>query len=78
MPPKAKNEKMTYEEMVARLEEIVALLESGDLSLEESVRIYREALTLSEKCSALLDRFQGEITVVRDGKEVPAGDDDDV
>lgn len=74
MPQKEKNEKMTYEEMIARLEEIVSALEIGDLSLEESVRIYREALTLSEKCSSLLEKFRGEITVVKDGKEVSADD----
>jgi len=66
----------TYEEMITRLEEIVAALESGDLPLEETMRIYKEALTLSEKCSKLLEKFRGEITLVRNGKEVPLSDDD--
>ena len=40
------------------------------------MRIYKEALTLSEKCSKLLEKFRGEVTLVRDGKEVPLSDDD--
>lgn len=66
----------SYEEMIARLEEIASALEKGDLPLEETMRIYKEALTLSEKCSKLLEKFRGEVTLVRDGKEVPLSDDD--
>ena len=67
-------QKLNYEEMIARLEEIVASLEEGKLSLEESVKLYKEALTLSSKCAAVLDKFRGEISVVRDGQEVSADD----
>lgn len=66
----------SYEEMISRLEEIVALLESGELSLDETMSVYKEALTLSEKCSKILDKFRGEITFVRNGEEVPLTDED--
>ncbi len=66
----------SYEEMIARLEEIVESLESGDLSLDETMKVYKEALALSEKCSKVLEKFRGEITVVRNGEEVPLTDDD--
>lgn len=66
----------SYEEMMTRLEEIVASLESGSLSLEETMRVYKEALTLSEKCAKLLDKFRGEISIVRNGEEVPLTDAD--
>ncbi len=65
-----------YEEMIARLEEIVVALESGELSLDDTMRVYKEALTLSEKCSKILEQFRGEITLVRNGEEVPLTDDD--
>ncbi len=65
-----------YEEMIARLEEIVTSLESGELSLDETMRVYKEALTLSEKCSKILEKFRGEITLVQKGEEVPLTDDD--
>lgn len=66
----------SYEEMMTRLEEIVVSLESGNLSLEETMRVYKEALTLSEKCAKLLDKFRGEISIVRNGEEVPLTDAD--
>lgn len=66
----------SYEEMVARLEQIVTSLESGDLSLDETMKIYKEALTLSEKCSKVLEKFRGEITLVRNGEEVFLTDED--
>ena len=65
-----------YEEMISRLEEIVVALESGELSLDDTMRVYKEALTLSEKCSKILEQFRGEITLVRNGEEVPLTDDD--
>ncbi len=65
-----------YEEMIARLEEIVTCLESGELPLDETMRVYKEALTLSEKCSKILEKFRGEITLIRNGEEVPLTDDD--
>ena len=67
---------VSYEEMIARLEEIVTLMESGELSLEETMRVYKEALTLSEKCSGILEKFRGEVTIVRKGEEVPLTDAD--
>lgn len=67
---------VSYEEMIARIEQIVVSLESGDLSLDETMRIYKEAMTLSEKCSRILEKFRGEITLVKNGEEVPLGDDD--
>lgn len=66
----------SYEEMIARLEEIVTSLESGELSLDETMRVYKEALTLSEKCSKILEKFRGEITLVRNGEEAALTDDD--
>ncbi len=66
----------SYEEMIARMEEIVSLLESGELSLEETMKVYKEALALSEKCSKLLEKFRGEVTLVRNGEEVPLWNED--
>ena len=66
----------SYEEMISRLEEIVTSLESGELSLDETMRVYKEALTLSEKCSKMLEKFRGEITLAGKGEEVPLTDDD--
>ncbi|MBQ5820291.1 MAG: exodeoxyribonuclease VII small subunit [Clostridia bacterium] len=66
----------SYEDMILRLEEIALSLESGKLSLDETMRVYKEALTLSEKCSRVLDKFRGEITLVRGDEEVPLNVDE--
>ena len=66
----------SYEDMILRLEEIALSLESGKFSLDETMRVYKEALTLSEKCSRVLDKFRGEITLVRGDEEVPLNVDE--
>ena len=41
-----KAEKKTFEESMQRLEEIVSLLETNEQSLDETVKIFEEGLTL--------------------------------
>lgn len=45
---------MTFEESLSTLENIAKKLESGDCTLEESIKLYEEAMTLSKKCTDLL------------------------
>ena len=42
--------KFDFEKAMAKLEEIVADLESGELSLEESIKAFEEGVELSKKC----------------------------
>lgn len=65
----------TYEEMISRLEEIATLLESGDRPLSEAVALYRESLSISEKCAKTLEKFRGTVSVIRNGKETETDDD---
>lgn len=63
---------MTFEQAVARLEEIVTLLERGDLDLETSLRLFEEGVALSRQCAALLDEAEGKIQrLLEDGTRVP-------
>ena len=39
--------KLSYEQSVSRLEEIVKLLENGELPLEESMKLFEEGTRLS-------------------------------
>ena len=57
----AKNK--TFEEQIARLEEIVSLLERGDAQLADSLSLFEEGTKLIAACSKELD--QAEQTVVR-------------
>lgn len=49
---------LTYEQAYERLEEIVNKLESGSLSLEESLRLFEEAAVLRKRCEELLNRAE--------------------
>ena len=54
---------MTFEDMLRRLEEIVRILEKGDVALEESMTLYTEGAELVRLCTKTLD--EAEQTVVR-------------
>lgn len=47
-------EKKTFESAITRLEEIASLLESGQLSLDESLKLYEESTKLASFCSGKL------------------------
>lgn len=44
-----------FEHSLARLEEVVQLLERGDLPLEESLVVFEEGVSLSSQCQDRLD-----------------------
>lgn len=53
------NEKnMTFEQSMARLEQIVRTMERGDAPLEESLKLFREGTELVRSCNALLENAQ--------------------
>ena len=55
-----------YEKSVLRLEEIVGLLEDGELSLEDSMKLYEEGTKLSGQCYEALQKAQQKITQISD------------
>ncbi len=50
----AKKEKITFEKSLEQLEEIVNKMESGELSLEDSLRLFQDGIEYSKKCRELL------------------------
>ena len=53
------NEKnQSFEENMARLEQIVRAMERGDVALEESLKLFQEGTELVRCCSKLLDEAQ--------------------
>ena len=44
----------SFEKTLARLEEIVGLLERGEAPLEEGLALYEEGVALSKRCQELL------------------------
>ena len=65
----AKNIK--FEEALAELEEQVRLLESGELSLEERLDVYKYGVELSKVCAGKLEAVKQEVEkiVITDSNE---------
>ena len=65
--------KPTFEENLERLEQITREMESGDLSLEASLKKFDEGMRLAELCGKKLDEAQRrvELLVNRDGVLTP-------
>lgn len=53
--------KMTYEEAMARLSQIVASLEDGSATLEESLKLFEEGAKLSAFCYETLSNARQKI-----------------
>ena len=51
-----------FEDRLARLEEIVASLESGEAGLDESMKLYAEGAALIKACRATLAEAEKKIT----------------
>lgn len=45
----------SYEALYARLQEVVARLEQGELPLDETLRLYEQGVRLAAACQQLLD-----------------------
>ena len=56
---------MTFEAAMARLEEIVQLLENDKSPLEESLRLYEEGVSLVRRCSSDLDGAEQKVQILQ-------------
>ena len=66
--PKRNEAKQTFEQSLRRLEEIVERLEQGDVSLDDSIRMYEEGIALSRAC---MDRLtQAEVKLKKLSKDI--------
>jgi exodeoxyribonuclease VII small subunit len=53
--------KNTFEEAMTRLEEIAGLLEAGEASLEETIKIYEEGIKLIDFCQKKLNEAEKKV-----------------
>ena len=61
---------MTLEQGFARLEEITAGMESGELSLEEMYALYKEGLDLARECQAKIDTVEKNMQIIQANGEI--------
>ena len=55
---------LKFEECLARLEQIVSALEAGNLSLEESLKVFEEGIAMSRRCARYLEEAQRRIEIL--------------
>jgi exodeoxyribonuclease VII small subunit len=53
-----------FEAALARLEEIVTELESGELGLEQSLRLFEEGVKLARICNARLEEAERKVEIL--------------
>ena len=64
-----KMEKMTYEQAILRLEEIVNSLENNEIPLEDSIALFQEGVTLCQYCDNKLKNIQEKVAqIYEDGQ----------
>ena len=80
MPKPAKSDQArTFERALAELEGLVARMEGGQLSLEQSLTAYKRGAELLKFCQTQLADAQQQVKVLEAGalKNFAGGDDDD-
>lgn len=53
-----------FDQILARLREVVARLESGELSLEQSLQVYEEGVSLARKGQQLLATAEKRVEIL--------------
>jgi exodeoxyribonuclease VII small subunit len=58
----------SFEDQLTQLEKVVEQLERGDLSLDDSVRLFEQGMKLSTACKSELDKADGRIQLLVEDK----------
>ena len=61
--------KISFEESVARLDDIVKHLENGDMPLSESLSMFEEGTKLISACSKMLDEAEQKVVKLKKGPD---------
>lgn len=62
-------EKMSFEQSLQRLDEIVRHLEKGDLPLSDSLALFEEGTGLLAYCSKMLESAEQKVVKLRKGAD---------
>jgi len=60
-----KDKKLTFEENIKKLEDIVDQLESGEIDLEKSVELYEKGMILKNNCEEKLKKVELQIKKIK-------------
>jgi exodeoxyribonuclease VII small subunit len=57
-------EKMSFEEAMAELEQVVSQLERGEVALEESIKLYERGAKLKTRCETKLKEAEEKVAAL--------------
>ncbi len=61
--------KERFEDALNKLEKIVSQLEKGDISLEESLKLFEEGIRLSRLCNQKLEEAEKRVEILLKGED---------
>lgn len=65
-----------FETQLIELESIVEQLETGELPLEDALKVFEKGVTLSRQCQQLLSEAEQKVTILMDNQEQDFLDED--
>ena len=65
----AGKKKMSFEQSIGRLDEIVRHLESGDMPLSDSLSLFEEGTKLISECTKMLDEAEQKVVKLKKGAD---------
>ena len=63
------NKAIKFEDAISKLEDAVRLLESGSLSLDESIEKYEEALKYVKICNETLEKAEQKVKLLTESQD---------
>lgn len=64
------NNELTFENAMKRLEEIVNALESGQVSLDDSLKLFEEGIKLTKYCETELKNIENKAAKILEDSQV--------
>lgn len=69
MSSKIDTSKLSFEQALEQMTQLVEKLESGELPLEESVAAFEQGVQLSRRCESLLDEADQRLQILGSNEE---------
>lgn len=63
--------KIVFEDAISEMENIIDLIEQGEIPLSKSIELYKKGINLSMECSELLQGIEQEVTLLYKNTVIP-------
>lgn len=73
MATRKKSAKLTFEDGMAQLEALVAQLEQGEMTLDESMQAYENGMEIYRRLEQMLQEGEARMEMLKTHKDLPDG-----